>query len=44
MIFFDKVWDYALRMQATRRTLMLSCVDPDTLGTHYLSRSFVKQV
>ena len=20
MIFFDKIWDYALRMQATRRT------------------------
>ena len=36
MVFFDKIWDYALRMQATRRTYrtgqVLDCVYYDLTG------------
>ena len=34
----------ATELSSVGWTLMLSCIAPDTLGTHHLSRSFVKQM
>lgn len=34
----------ATELSSVGWTLMLSCIAPDTLGTHHLSRSFAKQI
>ena len=35
---------YRATEQAVGWTLMLSCISPDALGTHHLSRSFAKRM